>query len=159
MKNSSDVVSFRIANAFVPFVLQVYEDGHTIVSECLLCLKFHLQETSLLVEREEFDFDGILLQIVYQKPYFSNSGTYYRVSSGTYTITGRVSSFDLSQASTLTPRSACSFDRLGHCRLKPLLPPMRESPEFTLLSNSDDEECDPRSSHEVKVEDLSPTSY
>jgi hypothetical protein len=54
-------VSFRIANAFVSFVLHVNEDGYAIVSERLLCLKFHLQEMSLLVEREEFDSDGILL--------------------------------------------------------------------------------------------------
>jgi hypothetical protein len=104
------------------------------------------------VEREEFDGDGNLICTMYQNPIVSDEGTFYRVCSGSYTVIGSVTSLDISQASTFTPRSMSSFFRRGLTRLVPTLPSMRESLEYTLLSSSDDEGDDPKSSFRVKQE-------
>jgi hypothetical protein len=74
------------------------------------------------------------------------------VCSGSYTVIGGLTSPDISQASTFTPRSMSSFFRRGLARLVPTLPSVRESPEYTLLSSSDDEGDDPKSSFRVKQE-------
>jgi RNA:NAD 2'-phosphotransferase (TPT1/KptA family) len=71
MADSSQAVSFRIPSSTIPFVVHVDEEGYAVVNECLLCLRFHLQENSLLVEREEFDGDGNLIRTVYQNPIVS----------------------------------------------------------------------------------------
>jgi hypothetical protein len=124
----------------------------------LLCLKFHLQDTCLLIEREEFDDNGAFIRIVYQNPEVSNSGTYFKVMPGSYTVTSGLTSFDLSQASTLTPVSLSTFKRRGHLRMKPTLPSVRESPEYTILSSSDNEDNDPIFVFSLKEEDVIPSS-
>jgi hypothetical protein len=151
-------MSFRLLSSKVPFILHVGNEGYAIVNEKLLCLKFHLQDTCLLVEKEEFDDNGALVQTVYQNSEVSNTGTCFRVMPGSYTVTGGLSSFDLSQASTLTPGSLSSFEHRGHLRMKLTLPSVRESPEFTLLSSSDDEDDDPISMYTVKQEDVNPST-
>jgi hypothetical protein len=150
----SDVVSFRLLSSKVPFVLHVGNEGYAIVNEKLLCLKFHLQDTCLLVEREEFNDNGALVRTIYQNPEVSNIGTYFKVMPGSYTVTGGLTSFNLSQASTFTSGSLSSFECRGHLRMKPTLPFVRESPKFTLLSNSDDKDDDPISMYTVKQEDV-----
>jgi hypothetical protein len=72
-------VSFRTFNSQVPFVLHVSNRGFAMVPEQLLCVRFHLQEATLLVEREEFDEDGNLCRTVYQKSYVSDGTSYYKV--------------------------------------------------------------------------------
>jgi hypothetical protein len=95
MSALSDVVSFRLLSSKVPFELHMGDEGYAIVNEKLLCLKFHLQDTCFLVEREEFDDNGALVRIMYQNPKVSNTGTYFRVMPGSYTATsGLISSID-----------------------------------------------------------------
>jgi hypothetical protein len=158
MSASSDVMSFRLLSSKVPFVLHVGDEGYAIVNEKLLYLKFHLQDTCLLVEREEFNENGALVRIVYQNPEVSNTGTYFRIMLGSYTVTGDLTSFDLSQASTLIPGSLSFFEHCGHLRMKLTLPSMREFPKFMLLSTSDDEDDDPISMFTIKQEDVNPST-
>jgi hypothetical protein len=80
---------------------------------------------------------------------------YYRVTPGSYNIIGGVSSFNFSQASTLTPQSARGFNRQASVRMRPTLPSVMESSEYTVLSSSDEEEVDLRSSSSMKSEDAS----
>jgi hypothetical protein len=155
MADVNSVVSFRISSSLVVFALHADDEGFTVVDKRLLCLRFHLQETSLLIEKEEFDSHGNLIRTVYQKPSITESGTYYRVTPGSYNIIGGVSSFNFSQASTLTPRSAGGFDRWASIRMRPTLSSMKESPEYIVLSSSDEEEVDLRSSSSMKSEDVS----
>jgi hypothetical protein len=155
MADVKSVVSFRTSSSPVAFALHADDEGFAIVDERLLCLRFHLQETSLLVEKEEFDSHGDLIRTVYQKPSITESSTYYRVTPCSYNIIGGVSSFNFSQASTLTPRSAGGFDRRASVRMKPTLPSMKESPEYTVLSSSDEEEVDLWSPSSLKSEDAS----
>jgi hypothetical protein len=96
-------VSFRTSTSLVPFVLHVNDRGHATVPERLLCLRFHLQPQSLLVEREEFDCDGNFLCTVYQSPIITDSGLFYKVSLGSYTVIGGIRSVEISQDSSLSP--------------------------------------------------------
>ena len=40
----------------------------------------------VLVEREEYDDDMVLMQILYQRPRYSDVGVFYRVTSGFYKV-------------------------------------------------------------------------
>lgn len=155
MADPNTIVSFKISPSPVAFVPHANEDGFTIIDERLLCLRFHLHETSLLVEREEFDLDGNLIHIVYQKPTMTESRTYYRITAGSYHIIDGVASFNMSQASTLTPRIATSFDRRLSGSMRPTLPSVKESSESTLLSSSDEEKEDSDAIFSIKSEDVS----
>jgi hypothetical protein len=143
-------VSFRTSTSLVPFVLHVNDRGHATVPERLLCLRFHLQPQSLLVEREEFDCDGNLLRTVYQSPVVTDSGSFYKVFPGSYTIIGGIRSVEISQDSSLSPATVSSFQRRSCSRLKPTLPSVTESPEFNVLSSSDDEDTEPAILNVVK---------
>jgi hypothetical protein len=58
-------VSFKTLNSQVPFVLYINNRGFASVPDQLLCIRFHLQEATLLVEKEEFDEDGNHCRTVY----------------------------------------------------------------------------------------------
>jgi hypothetical protein len=72
---------------------------------------------------------------------------------------GGLSSSLLSDTATQSPGSFSSFRRKIHSRMKPTLPSVRESPEFTVLSSSsDDDDSNPPNPHLwnpdiVKLED------
>jgi hypothetical protein len=134
-------VSFRSHNSQVPFVLHVSNRGFATVPEQLLCVRFNLQEMSLLVEKEEFDDDGNLCRTVFQKPYVSDKGSYYKVWPGSYTVIGGVLAFDPNRESTLSPTSISSFQQRSRARLMPTLPLVKEVPECTILSSSEDEDA------------------
>jgi hypothetical protein len=102
-------VSFRTSTSLVPFVLHINDRGHATVPERLLCLRYHLQPQSLLVEREEFDCNGNLLHTVYQSPVVTDSGSFYKVSPGSYTVIGGIRSVEISQDSSLSPATLSSF--------------------------------------------------
>jgi hypothetical protein len=136
-------VSFRTSTSPVPFVLHVNDRGFATVPERLLCLRFHLPLQSLLVKKEEFDWDGKLSSTIYQKPVVTDNGTFYKVTPGRYTVIGGGDSHDISHASTLSPGSISSFKCMSRSRLRSTLPSVTESPEFTILSSSDDEGADP----------------
>ena len=113
MAREGGVARFRLATgeSIPDFHLHLESEGSVDVSERLLCLKFRLPETSLLLEREEFDEVGIVTHNMYQKPVLSNGRSFYKVGPNNYTVVGRVSSFDLSQASAKTPESYASLER------------------------------------------------
>ena len=64
-----DKVSFREPSQEVPFIMTVGNEGYIDVDERLFCLCFNFKDGNLmLVEREEFDMDMVLMQTIYQKP-------------------------------------------------------------------------------------------
>ena len=80
---------------------------------------------------------------MYQKPVLSDGGSFYKVGSGSFTMVGGVSSFDLSQASTKTPKSCASLERKTTRLLKQMLALVKESEPLELLSSNDDDDCIP----------------
>ena len=70
-----------------PFLMTVEEEGFIDVDDRLLCLYFNIQYSPLvLVEREEFDEDMVLMQTVYQRPRYSDVGIFYWVTLGYYKV-------------------------------------------------------------------------
>jgi hypothetical protein len=159
MEDMSNTVSFRNSSSSVPFVLHVDKRGFATVPERLLSLRFNLLQQSLLVEKEEFDHDGILVRTVYQKPNDINGESIFVVFPGSYTVMGGLSSSSLSDTATQSPGSFSSFRRRSHPKMLSTLPSVKESPEFTIISSSsDDDDCDPPNPHLwdpdiVKLED------
>ena len=95
MAGEGGVAQFRLATggSIPDFHLHLESEGSIDVNERLLCLKFRLPETSLLLEREEFDEAGAVTHIVYQKPLLSDGRSFYKVGPGSFTVVGGVSSF------------------------------------------------------------------
>ena len=77
----SDKISFREPSHHVPFIMKVGEDGYLDVDERVLCLHFNLKDGNLmLLEREEYDQDMVLMQTIYQRPHSSMDMWHYRVT-------------------------------------------------------------------------------
>ena len=102
-----------------------------------------MPETSLLLEREEFDEAGAVTHTVYQKPLLSDGRSFYKVGPGSYMVVGGVSSFDLSQASAKTPESCASLERKTAGLLKRMLAPVKESEPLELLSSNNESDYIP----------------
>jgi hypothetical protein len=126
----------------VLFVLHVDKCGFATVPERLLSLRFNLQQQSLLVEKEEFDYDGILIRTVYQNPSDIDGESIYVFFPGNYTVIGGISGSLISNTATQSHGSFSLFRRKTHPKMMPTLPSMRESPEFTILSSFGDDDND-----------------
>ena len=96
-------------------------------------------ESTLLVEREEFDKNRDVARTVYVRPITTNCGSQYKVGGGSYTIIGAKSHFTLTHASTLTPQSFSSFERRLRSGIRGQLPPVPEVLECSLLEISSDD--------------------
>ena len=82
-----DEVSFRKPSQEVPFIMTVGKEGYIDVDECLLYLRFNFRDGNLmLVEREEFNEDMVLMRTIYQKPCTSTGAWKYRVTLGHYFV-------------------------------------------------------------------------
>ena len=80
-----DEVCFIEPSQSVPFLMTVDKEGFLDVDDRLLCLHFNIQHGPMvLVEREEYDDDMVLMRILYQRPRYSNVGVFYRITAGFY---------------------------------------------------------------------------
>ena len=80
-------VSFREPSNPIPFIMTLEKEGYVDVHERLLCLQFNFKDGNLLlVEREEYDEDMVLMQTIYQKPCTFADGWHYRVTFGFYIV-------------------------------------------------------------------------
>ena len=88
MEVFSGIASFRTAVDLRLFIIHVGDEEYVTIDETILCTRFRLVESTLLVEREEFDDNGSVLPTVYVRPISTDSGWHYRVGSGSYTVVG-----------------------------------------------------------------------
>ena len=87
MRIGANDVCFTKPSHTHPFLMMVEEEGFIDVDDRLLCLHFNIQHGPLvLVEREEYDEDMVLMQIVYQRPRYSDVGVFYWVTPGYYKV-------------------------------------------------------------------------
>ena len=70
-----DVASFRTLSDQPPFILYVGDEDYVIVDKSVLCIRFQLLESILLVEREEFDENGDVVRTVYVRPITTDRGS------------------------------------------------------------------------------------
>ena len=68
MEVFSGIASFRTATDPRSFIIHVGDEEYVTIDETVLCTRFQLVESTLLVEREEFDENGTVLQTVYIRP-------------------------------------------------------------------------------------------
>ena len=87
MALGEDKVSFREPSQEVPFIMTVGKEDYIDVDKRLLCLRFNFKDGNLmLVEREEFDEDMVLMLTIYQKPRTSSGVWRYQVTLGHYVV-------------------------------------------------------------------------
>ena len=55
------IASFRTTADLRWFIIHVGDEGYVIIDETILCTRFQLVESTLLVKREEFDENGVVL--------------------------------------------------------------------------------------------------
>ena len=80
-------VSFSEPSHTAPFIMTVEREEYLDVDEGLLCLHFGIEVLPLLlVEREEYDEDMVLMRTIYQRPCYSAEGYHYRVFPGYYKV-------------------------------------------------------------------------
>ena len=68
------IMSFRTATNPRSFIIHVGDEEYITIDEIVLRTRFRLVESTLLVEREEFDENGAVLQTVYIRPTSTESG-------------------------------------------------------------------------------------
>ena len=74
MAINSGVASFRSTSDPRAFIVHVGEEEYVTVDESILCTRFRLLESTLLVEREDFDEIGAISNIVYVRPISTERG-------------------------------------------------------------------------------------
>ena len=62
------LASFWSVIDLTPFIVLVGNEEYVTVDESVLCTRFRLVESTLLVKREEFDENGAVVRTVYVKP-------------------------------------------------------------------------------------------
>ena len=139
MSLREDEVSFREPSQEVPFIMTVGREGYIDVDERLLCLRFNFKDGNLmLVEREEFDEDMVLMRIIYQKPRTSSGVWRYRVTPGHYVVQWLGSPVSMFQQSTQTPSTISSFQWVTRGPIQDSLPTVFESPQIEVHCLSSD---------------------
>ena len=95
----------------------------------MLCTRFWFLESTLLVEREEWDENGSIVRTVYVRPISTDCGLQFRVGARRYSVMGAHLNLGPPQLSRLSPRSYTSLDRRGRRSVISPLPPVAEVPE------------------------------
>ena len=71
-------VSFSEPSHTTPFIMRVDSEGYLDMDERLLCLHFGIEVLPLLlIEREEYDEDMVLMRTIYQRPCYLADGCHY----------------------------------------------------------------------------------
>ena len=126
------VASFRSASDPRSFFIHVGEEEYVTIDKNLFCTRFHLLESTLLVERNEFDDSGAVSKTVYVRSISIERGWHYMVGAGSYTLIGVESRFNVSQPNALSPQSLLFIE---HERRRPrmsLMPFVVEVPEHSV---------------------------
>ena len=64
----SGLASFQSVLEPTPFIVLVGDEEYVTVDESVLCTRFRFAQSTMLVEREEFDESGTIARIVYVRP-------------------------------------------------------------------------------------------
>ena len=138
----SGLASFWSVIEPTPFIVIVGDEEYVTVDESVLCTRFRFAQSSLLVEREEFDESGAVLRTVYVRPTETQHGCQYRVGPGSYTVTGVEMVINSPQRCVLSPLSYSSLDhRIRHQFVSPL-PSVPKAPERSIEELSSDNSSD-----------------
>ena len=136
----SGIASFRIAVDPRSFIIHVGDEEYVTIDETILCTRFRLVESTLLVEREEFDDNGSVLRTVYVKPISTDNGWHYRVGSRSYTVVGARLEMSMLQSPIHSPHTYSPVGRRSRRPIMSPLPIVAELPEHLVeeLSSNDD---------------------
>ena len=140
MKVFSGIASFRTAADPRSFIIHVGDEEYVTIDETVLCTRFRLVESTLLVEREEFDENGAVLRTIYIRPTSTDKGWQYRVGSGSYIVVGAHVEMNISHMPMHSPHTYSPIERRSRRPMMSPLPTVAELPEHSVeeLSSNDD---------------------
>ena len=137
-----------------PFIMFVDNMGFVDVEERLLCLHFNIEPGPLvIVEREEYDDDMVLMRTILQRPHTCIPRWSYQVRPGYYKVLSLPSRLSSSEESMPTPQSVSSFNVSKSEKGVSRLPTIVESPEIKVhcLSSGSESDCEASSDSEDVV--------
>ena len=137
-----------------PFIMFVNDMGFVDVEERLLCLHFNIEPGPLvIVEREEYDDDMVLMRTILQRPHTCIPRWSYQVRPGYYKVLSLPSRLSSSEESMPTPQSISSFNVSKSEKGVSRLPTIVESPEIKVhcLSSDSESDCEASSDSEDVV--------
>ena len=137
------IASFRTKTDPRSFINHVGDKEYVTIDETVLCTRFRLMESTLLVEREEFDENGAVLQTVYIRPTLTDNGCQYRVGLRSYTVVDAHIGMNVSHTSTHLPHTYSSVERRSRCPMMSPLPTVAEVPEHLVEELSSDDDSNP----------------
>ena len=121
------------------FVMFVKDIGFLDVEERLLCLHFDIEPGWLvIVEREEYDNDMVLMRTILQRPHFCIPRWSYQVTPRYYKVLSLASPISGSKQFTPTPQLISSFNVSKSEKKVSRLPIIVESPEIKVRCLSSD---------------------
>ena len=135
----SRVASFQSTSDPRAFIVHVGEEDYVTVDESVICTRFRLLESTLLVEREDFDDTGAISNTVYVRPISTERGWQYQVGAGSYTVIGVESRFNITQSSALSPQSMYSIGRNRRLARMLPMPLVAEVPKHSVEELSSDD--------------------
>ena len=140
MEVFSGIASFRTAADPRSFIIHVGDEEYVTIDETILCMRFRLVESTLLVEREEFDDNGAVLLTVYIRQISTDIGWQYRVGSGSYIVVGAPLEMNISHVPMHSPHTYSPVGRRSRRPMMSPLPTVAELPEHSVeeLSLDDD---------------------
>ena len=140
MEVFSGIAFFRTVADLRSFIIHVGDEKYVTIDETILCTRFRLVESTLLVEREEFDENGAVLRMVYIRPISTDNGWQYRVGSRSYTVVCARVEMNISHAPMHSPHTYSPVERRSQRPMMSPLPTVAELPEHSVeeLSSDDD---------------------
>ena len=133
-------ISFPEPSHSSPFIMCVESEGFVDVDERLLCLHFSIEVlVLLLVEREEYDEDMVLMRTIYQKPCYSTDGYHNQVYPGYYKVEQLCPPSMSSKINATSPISLPSNPKSDSVQPK-RLPTLFENSELEVLTLSSNTE-------------------
>ena len=129
MEVFSGIASFKTTTDLRSFIIHIGDEEYVTIDETILCTRFRLVESTLLVKREEFDDNGSVLRTVYVRPILTDDGWHYRAGSGSYTIIGARLEMSISQSPIHSPHTYSPIKRCSRCPMMSPLPTVAELPE------------------------------
>jgi hypothetical protein len=132
------MATIRAHGSFVPFILQLQNDGHVSVSEDLLSLIFNLQIGSMYLEQEIYFADGDVYEMIFVQKNRTEVGFMWNLGPGSYRVIGLSESQMQAFTVILTNESGTSTVQIpstAHVKVEPI------DDRVFLLSDSEDDIC------------------
>jgi len=145
------MATIRTHGSFVPFTLPLQDDGHVVVSEDLLSLRFNLQIGTMYIEQEMYSTVGEVYETILVQKNRTEHGSMWILGAGSFRVIGLSESQMQASTVILTNESGTSTVQIPSVATVKLEP---SDDSVFVLSDSEDDIC-----AAVDLSDVSPFPF